>query len=291
MNVSSERLFKRIIIAILSLLCAVLILLCVILGVQNQRCRERLGGSAADPALADSSAQPLPPEVPVGQALYPELYADDTGRSTVNTDKVVYLTFDDGPSARTPEVLEILERYGVKATFFVAGRGDAQSMEWLRAIAQAGHTLGLHSYSHDYGQVYASVEDYLADCDALNTLIYDAAGTRPQVLRFPGGSINPYNAAIYPELTAEMLRRGFAYFDWNVSGMDTAVGGASAEEIREAALRGLEERRVFLLLHDSAGKQTTVEALPGIIEAYRAAGFSFDRLTVEVTPVVFGYVE
>ena len=70
-----------------------------------------------------------------------------------------------------------------------------------------------------------------------------------------------------------------------------ALWRARAEEIREAALRGLEERRVFLLLHDSAGKQTTVEALPGIIEAYRAAGFSFDRLTVEVTPVVFGYVE
>ena len=208
----------------------------------------------------------------------------------MNTDKVVYLTFDDGPSARTPEVLETLERYGVKATFFVAQAGDAQSMERLRAIAQAGHTLGLHSYSHDYGQVYASVEDYLADCDALNTLIYDAAGTRPQVLRFPGGSINPYNAAIYPELTAEMLRRGFAYFDWNVSGMDTAVGGACGGDPGGRAPRP-GGARVFLLLHDSAGKQTTVEALPGIIEAYRAAGYLPRPPDGGGTPVVFGCVE
>lgn len=247
-------------------------------------------GWAAAAGSAAPSAAAQNPETPAYQALFPDLYAGEALRSTVNTDKVAYLTFDDGPSERTPEVLEILERYGVKATFFVTGRGDGQSLQWMRETAEAGHTLGMHSCTHDYSEIYASVEAFLEDCDGLSTLILKATGQRPQILRFPGGSVNAYNAGIYQELIAEITRRGFVYFDWNVSSADAAPGGPDAEAIAANVLDGgADLRRAVVLLHDSAGKAATVEALPAIIEGYQAMGFTFEALTPEVVPIIFGY--
>ena len=116
--------------------------------------------------------------------------------------KTVYLTFDDGPSARTPEVLKILEEYGVKATFFVVGKDTEQSKQWMRDIVAAGHTIGVHSFTHDYREIYSSVEDYLDDFAKEYALIEEVTGVPPQIFRFPGGSINAYNGHIYQEIVA-----------------------------------------------------------------------------------------
>lgn len=244
-----------------------------------------------DPGLIDSgSDEEQRPEVPAYQELYPELYAQPAERNSVNTEKIVYLTFDDGPSARTEELLEILDRYDVKATFFVVNKGTEQAEQWMRDIVEAGHTLGVHSYSHDYDKIYSSVEAYLEDFNAMYNVILEATGVPPQVFRFPGGSVNAYNASTYQEIISEMVRRGFVYFDWNRQTGDAVRGDVSAKTLVKNALDGAENmRRIFMLAHDSARFANVVEAMPEIIEGYQEKGFTFGALTAEVKPVIYNY--
>lgn len=243
------------------------------------------GGDASQPEQDGPG-----PEFPAYQALYPDLYAQPANLNSIDQEKTVYLTFDDGPSARTPELLAILERYGIKATFFVVGRGSDEAKQWMRDIVAAGHTLGIHTYSHDYNKIYQSVEAYLEDFNAMYNLILDATGTAPQVFRFPGGSVNAYNGATYRDIISEMVRRGFVYFDWNRMSGDAVRGNVPAETLVENALdRADTLRRVILLMHDSSRFTNVVEALPHIIEGYQEAGFGFAALTPEVKPVIYSY--
>ena len=240
-------------------------------------------------------AEPEPPaaEVPAYTELYPELYADDSLRGTVDVDNAVYLTFDDGPSARTDEILEILDKYGVKATFFVVGANEEGDLERMQKIVAAGHTLAIHSYSHDYKKIYASVEAYLEDFNQMFCQIYEATGVKPQIFRFPGGSVNSYNVGIHQQLIAEMTRRGFVYFDWNVANGDAVFSKIQPSSTLTAnALKGVgTARRAIILMHDSSAKTTTVEALPAIIEGYLEAGYSFAALTPSTRSVTFSYLD
>lgn len=230
------------------------------------------------------------PEFPAYQELYPDLYAQPAKLNSIDQEKTVYLTFDDGPSARTPELLAILEEYDIKATFFVVGRESEEARQWMRDIVAAGHTLGIHTYSHDYNKIYESVEAYLEDFNAMYNLILEATGTAPQVFRFPGGSVNAYNGATYRDIISEMVRRGFVYFDWNRMSGDAVRGNVPAETLVENALdRADSLRRVILLMHDSTRFTNVVEALPQIIEGYQEAGFRFAALTPEVKPVIYSY--
>lgn len=233
---------------------------------------------------------PPPPESPSYQELYPELYAPEADYSSVDASNVAYLTFDDGPSARTPEILRILEQYGVKATFFVVGAETEEAKQWMRDIVSAGHTLGIHSYSHDYQKIYASVEAYLEDFSQIYHLIVEATGSAPQIFRFPGGSINAYNTATYHEIISEMLRRGFVYYDWNRMNGDAVKGVVPVETLVRNALSKPENmRRAIVLMHDSSRFTNTVAALPAIIEGYQSLGYTLDALTPEVRPIVYAY--
>lgn len=230
------------------------------------------------------------PEFPAYQELYPDLYAQPANLNSIDQEKTVYLTFDDGPSARTPELLAILEEYDIKATFFVVGQESEEAKQWMRDIVAAGHTLGIHTYCHDYNQIYQSVEAYLEDFNAMYDLILETTGVAPQVFRFPGGSINAYNGATYRDIISEMVRRGFVYFDWNRMSGDAVRGNVPAETLVENALdRADTMRRVILLMHDSTRFTNVVEALPQIIKGYQEAGFSFAALTPEVKPVIYSY--
>ena len=299
----SVRFFKHLILTVLALMILVPTTFAVGFGLElstlRAQCGEQTGEAGSEPLGDGADALPLdqeePPalpavETPEWQSLYPDLYARSADRSKIDREKTVYLTFDDGPSARTPEILEILDRYGVKATFFVVGKEDEQSRQWMRDITAAGHTLGIHSYSHNYSEIYASVEDFLEDFNRIYCLIEETTGTAPQIFRFPGGSINGYNGATYREIIGEMVRRGFVYFDWNVSSGDAAKGGASPAVLAGNALDRVDVlRRAVVLMHDSASRNTTVEALPAIIEGYQRAGFTFEALTPEVKPVIYSY--
>lgn len=230
------------------------------------------------------------PEIPAYQELFPELYAQPHEWNSVEKDMVCYLTFDDGPSARTPEILEILNRYGAKATFFVVGKESEEAKQWMRNIVEEGHAIGVHSYTHEYRTIYDSVEAYLEDFAKEYHLIEETTGVAPQVFRFPGGSINAYNGQIYQEIVSEMVRRGFVYFDWNRENGDAVKNPPSAETMAQNALSKLgSASRVIILMHDSQSRDKTVACLPAVIEGYQNAGYSLEALTPEVRPIIYSY--
>ena len=230
-------------------------------------------------------------EAPEYAGLFPDFYAPEWDGGTVNAGRVCCLTFDDGPSANTDRILDILDRYGVKATFFVVGSSASSSagQERMRRIVAAGHTIAMHSWSHDYSKVYASVESFLEEFSRLYQWIHEVTGVYPSVFRFPGGSINGYDRGVYQEIIAEMTRRGFVYFDWNASAQDATSTPRAARDIAADCLRGIGRDLVVVLAHDSAARATTADALPAVIEGYQAAGYAFSALHPGVTPVTMGY--
>ena len=237
-----------------------------------------------DDLLSEETISEIPYE-----NLYPELYSDPPV-FIPRDKKIAYLTFDDGPSVRTPEVLEILKRYHIKATFFVV-TNESADLTLLPQILADGHTLGLHSESHNYRKVYASVEAYLDDFNQAYNKIYAASGVKPTMFRFPGGSVNGYNSGIYQNIISEMTRRNFVYYDWNVSTQD-AKKGTTAEEIYANVVRDVNtyrSNRAVVLIHDSMYKTESVRALPWIIEFLIQEGYSFESLDPSVKPVIFSY--
>lgn len=179
----------------------------------------------------------------------------------------VYLTFDDGPSKYTEDILNILDRYDVKATFFVVGKEDERSREALSMIVDGGHTLGMHSYSHKYTEIYDSEENFAEDFVKIQSLIYETTGIKSSIYRFPGGSSNTISEIPMQEFAEYLDSQQVRFFDWNVSSGDGGSKLLSVDTLVDNCLEGITQRETsIILLHDSAEKRTTVEALPMIIE-------------------------
>ncbi len=224
--------------------------------------------------------------------LYPDFYAPQAlPEKYTREDGVIYLTFDDGPSKNTEKILDVLKAKNAKATFFVVKTEGAANEALLRRIVEEGHTLAMHTYSHNYTKIYASVEDYLADMNELFTYIQKVTGETPTLFRFPGGSINGYNSGIYQELIAEMLRRGFIPYDWNISSGDAATNKPlPAQTLASNVVAGAQKSGYgIVLLHDSSAKTTTAEAVAPMIDQLQNMGFELRGLTPEVKPVLFPY--
>ena len=232
-------------------------------------------------------------DIPNYQFMYPDFYAPERAQTTpVQERGVIYLTFDDGPTPNTDAVLQVLAEKDVKATFFVTGRSDEISMRRLRAIVEQGHTLGMHTYCHDYDIIYESVEAFLADMYEVFVMIREATGEAPTVFRFAGGSINSYNSGLYQELMAEMLRRGFIPYDWNMSAQDATSKLLSVETVIDNVMTSAAgKERGIVLLHDGAYQETTAQALGTIIDRFREMGFRFDRIHSDTKPILFAYYE
>ena len=199
--------------------------------------------------------------------------------------KTVYLTFDDGPSENTQPVLDILDRYGIKATFFVTGL-HPDYFPMIATCYKAGHTIGMHTYSHDYSDVYASVDAYWTDLNKIAEVVRDQIGYVPCFIRFPGGSSNTvsanYTLGIMSELSQEVVSEGYQYFDWDASCGDGAEH--TADELVDATIADTSYgyRSIVFLMHDGTAKESTVEALPRIIEYFKSEGYEFapiDRTT------------
>lgn len=179
----------------------------------------------------------------------------------------VYLTFDDGPSIYTEDILDVLKRYNVKATFFVTGM-NPQYNEYLQEILDDGHSLGIHTYSHVYSDIYSSLETFQDDFNKMKDYIYQNTGEDIKLYRFPGGSANNVVSEETREQILEWLEEeGIVYFDWNVYSGDAENQLLSAEKIAQNCIEGVENcNTAIVLLHDSGGKKSTIEALPLIIE-------------------------
>lgn len=183
----------------------------------------------------------------------------------------VYLTFDDGPSSYTDDILEILDRYGVKATFFVVGKESDSNREALTMIVDGGHTLGMHSYSHKYAELYQSVEDFSEDFVKLQSYLYEVTGVVSTFYRFPGGSSNTVSDIDMREFADYLESQNVQFYDWNISSGDGGSELLSVDTLVRNSTEGIEEKGTSIILfHDSASKSTTVEALPLIIEKIQA---------------------
>ena len=193
----------------------------------------------------------------------------------------IYLTFDDGPKAGTTNViLDILKKEGVPATFFVTNSGPDELI--LRAY-QEGHTIALHTASHDYAYIYSSVEHYFQDLLAVQDRVKKITGYESKVIRFPGGSSNTisrrYSGGIMSTLTKEVLQKGYRYYDWNIDSKDAESGSHTAEEIAQNVISKLSKNKVnMVLMHDI--KASTRDALQKIISYAKENGDTFDKITM-----------
>ncbi len=211
---------------------------------------------------------------------------DPNSTDTTNTEqKIVYLTFDDGPCVYTPRILEVLKRYDVKATFFVTN----QKPDWQNYIAQAakdGHTIAAHTYSHQYS-IYRSKEAFFEDLQAINEVIKIQTGSYTRLIRFPGGSSNTisrkYSQGIMSELVKEVTAQGYIYFDWNVSSGDAdgSKNSRNPEYIAANVINRITHKENVVLMHDMNG--TNIESLPIILEYGIRNGIKFLPLT-EASP-------
>lgn len=240
----------------------------------------------------ETDLTPVPDTKFISPAPSPAPSASSQPQPTSAPEKWVCLTFDDGPSKTTPEVLEALNDAGVHATFFVVATGYNE--KYLPLIAQAeaaGHQIALHSASHEYSDIYRSSEAYWSDIDLLRERIApytDASAIK--YLRFPGGSTNTVSRryggeGLMKQLKAEVEQKGLQWVDWNVCAEDAAGSKPSADTVYRNVVREVgEQQQCIVLMHDSATTHTTAEALPDIIYWFKTQGYEF--CTVEqVVPI------
>lgn len=151
----------------------------------------------------------------------------------------------------------------------------------------------MHSYSHDYARVYASVESFLDEFYRIFKQIQEATGITPTAFRFPGGSINGYDGGFYQEILSEMIRRGFVPYDWNLSSEDAATGRIlSVDTLVSNVVRNAGGKvRCFILFHDNANKVTSAKAVGPVIDRLRDMGFSLAPITPSTLPVLYSYPE
>ena len=196
---------------------------------------------------------------------------------TKNTDKIIYLTFDDGPGPDTPRLLDILDKYNVQATFFVV---DTAYIRTIKRTSEEGHALAMHTATHRFKEVYASEQAYFADLYKIQNIITDLTGQTPNLLRFPGGSsntISQFNEGIMTRLTKEVQEKGYFYFDWNVD-CDDAGRARTAKKVYENTVTAVaKKKQSVVLMHDI--KSYTIDAIEKIIIWGLENGYKFMPLT------------
>ncbi|WBY63645.1 polysaccharide deacetylase family protein [Thermocaproicibacter melissae] len=244
--------------------------------------------SSAKPAPS-SSKRPAKPASTKPVEEDPDPSETPSYQTSLPKEKTVYLTFDDGPSSLTKPLLDILDQYQVKATFFVVGVNDKNETRDLQEIVKRGQAIGVHSWTHNYRQIYASEEAFFADFDRMHKAILDATGVDTKICRFPGGSVNSFNAKTRREIIMGLKRRGYVYFDWNVCSEDAAKA-KTPEEIYQYALNGVHQHRVSVVLfHNTAAKQATLQQLPRFLSTLKSEGYKFAVLdtSVDNSPFIF----
>lgn len=234
---------------------------------------------------ADTSDTSEPTEESPYAELYPDMYVTAPENYTYE-EGTIYFTFDDGPSQYTYSFLEYLKQYQVKATWFVVPSREQWNMDALKAIADAGHTIGVHSFTHDYNKIYASVEAYLEDFHEAWSIIKEATGQTPQLFRFAGGSNNDFNVDTRDAIIKEMTRRGFRFYDWNVDSGD--VDGATWQDMYNSIPRDCRKlKRPIILMHDSAGTKNALYVVEDVLKVLIGEGYKFDALQNDTQPIQF----
>ncbi|MBE6881560.1 MAG: polysaccharide deacetylase [Ruminococcaceae bacterium] len=202
-------------------------------------------------------------------------------KADANAEKTVYFTFDDGPSEVTEEILDILKEKNIKATFFVIGPSGDKTDERIYRIFSEGHTIGLHTMSHDYDKIYSSPKEFMEDIEYERSWVYSVTGEECKIFRFPGGSMNStVERWFIAEVTKEAEEKDYIWYDWNADAKDSLGRLLSPEEIAENVLssEAVGAGDVIVLMHDSSTRTTAPQALRILIDEFEKMGYSFDKL-------------
>ena len=234
-------------------------------------------GPQGTPIYSHYDAAGNPPTAP-GLAMRPRQFQSENG-------KMAFLTFDDGPyPSTTPKILSILAQEKVHATFFDVGQRVELNPNLLKAEYDQGNEIGNHTYSHNMAEVYKGPAAFMSDVTKAETVIYNVIGIRPQIIRAPGGTVGNFNINYFNAVDAG----GYLMEDWNVDSGDTDASLVPENQLIHNVEQQIQGKtRVVILMHDLAGKNTTIQALPIIIEMLKKQGFSFGVLGPHVRPIVF----
>lgn len=207
-------------------------------------------------------------------------------KDTQPVEKKVYLTFDDGPGTQTARILDILKKEKVKATFFVTGKEDSYSKKIYKRIVKEGHTLGMHSYSHIYGQIYESTESFSKDLDKIYKHLYKITGVYPEFYRFPGGSSTGNTKIPIQNFIQVLNQKNISYMDWNVISPDEKIPKVTKKQMVKEIVQGIARYDTsVVLMYDAEDKPMTAQALPAIIKKLKKENYKLlpiDRNTVPV---------
>ncbi|ACO83781.1 polysaccharide deacetylase family protein [Clostridium botulinum] len=208
-------------------------------------------------------------------------------KEDISDNKEVYLTFDDGPSDKTTEnILDVLKENDVKATFFIIGKYIEGREDILKRIVKEGHSLGLHTYSHNYKTIYQNNKVFIDEMLKCQNEIYKATGVKTNIIRFPGGSVKRLDEKFKKELEEE----GFKIYDWNMALTDGINPKAPVGKFyKEGTKRKKPLSKVILLMHCDCLNKNTCRALPDIIEFYKEKGYEFKIIDKNTPEFVFPY--
>lgn len=258
-------------------------------GREDGKSTSQLTGDGRPIATQEPSMTPTPtPTLTPTPTPEPTAAVDPvTGEPLAWADKKVYLTFDDGPSKNTDDLLDLLAEYDVKATFFVIGHEGEEYSRLYQRMANEGHSIGMHSYSHDYGKIYKSVEDFEKDFTKISDLLYDTIGYVPDLYRFPGGSSNSKCKALTIQpFISFLLEKDIRYFDWNVENGDATGKSYTVEELAQNLLDGVAKKTTSVVLcHDTNAKGKTLESMKIVLPALIEKGAQVLPITAD-TPII-----
>ncbi len=201
----------------------------------------------------------------------------------------IYLTFDDGPSNNTSKILDILKQEDIKATFFLVNFNSSYNPV-VKRIYDEGHSIGIHSYTHNYKLIYSSVSAYFDDLNKMNDKIKTITGSDTRLLRFPGGSsntISSFNKGIMSTLVKEVTNAGYHYFDWNVDSSD-AWSARNSNDVYNNVINNLKKGTNIVLMHDLSSNEKTVNVLEKIIKDAKEKGYIFANITMNTKEIHHG---
>lgn len=239
--------------------------------------------------IADSettSGENMSGEETTSQEITTEAPTDKPPVEPLPDGKYAYLTFDDGPSSNTERILDVLDRYNVKATFFVNGHTGETMEARYKAIIDRGHALGIHTYTHKYDSVYGGIESFANEVESLRRYLFDLTGVDVRLFRFPGGSSNTIVDDITPYIQW-INDNGYSYHDWNCTNGDAENKKYTVQQTVDNCMPQIEQgyKNLVILMHDTKSKTTTVEALPLLIEKLLENGYEIRAIDERSVPV------
>lgn len=196
-------------------------------------------------------------------------------------EKIVYLTFDDGPStSTTPEILDILKEENVKATFFVIGKLVGAHPEIVKRAYEEGHYIANHSYDHNNDVLYKSKENFVNEIKRTDEAIGKAIGIEDycsHVFRFPNGFMAPKYKMKKKEMAQVLPEMNYTYIDWNCLNNDSVQKYTKEQLIDNLKKSSKNKKTLVILMHDTKDVSDSSSALKESIHYLKTQGYQFEN--------------